>query len=226
MPGRVFLDVEPGRAVENVGEQLGLTAAVVELGTRLARHGQVDHVLDPVVARLHGHRVVARVDVREILVPVEPACHGEQVPNLQPPLPLVHVPDRGGVEELQHRRVDTGKIPPRHGGPDHDRRYGLGHRLERVQVAPAVVRVPPGIEVVVRTGEVRGVERIPGAGRVGVDSVVIMTEATVEDDPSTANQQHAIDVAVVSALDLARNAVEDLAPYPGGGRSGGGPTRW
>ena len=122
----VGVDVLTCLPLEDVGEQLGSTAAVVEYCSGFVRHRLVDRVLHPIIGRLHQTRVAARIVVRDILDPVEPGGHRQHVLQRHARLAVINVLDFGDVEIAQHRPVKPRlEVAPRDRNTD-DRR---GHRL-------------------------------------------------------------------------------------------------
>ena len=66
----VLLNVLPRLLLENVSQQFRHAAAVVENLSGLLGHRPVDHVLHPIVGRLHQARIILGIVVRNFFVPV------------------------------------------------------------------------------------------------------------------------------------------------------------
>ncbi len=77
-----------------------------------------------------------------------------------------------------------------------------------MQLAAAVVRMPPVVEVVVGTRAVVRPQRRRQACRVAVNAVVVVLVAAVPGEPAVADDEQPVDVAITAALDLGVDAVE------------------
>src|SRR5947208_3046342 len=123
-------------------------------------------------------------------------------------LASVHVGYGRRVEESEYRRVEVRKIAACDGSADYHRRDRLRHRLQRVQIAAPIEGVPPGVVVVVWTGILVGVERAAHVHRVPISAIVVPLVAAIVHQSATANDDHAIYVAVASGGDFTVDAVE------------------
>jgi len=79
---------------------------------------------------------------------------------------------------------------------------GLGHRLQGVEVTTPVEGMPPRVEIVVRPGRIVSVQSSQLDDFRGVNAIVVVWVGTVEDDLAVPDDQHAIDVPILSAFDL------------------------
>ena len=94
----------------------------------------------------------------------------------------------------------VGEFLARRRDADDHRGDRLGDRLHRVQIAAPIERVPPGIEVVVGTRRVGAGSTAPACfASSPVDAVVVMVVRAVVDHFPMADDQHAVDVAVLPA---------------------------
>ena len=130
-------------------------AVVVEDTSWLGGHRTIDGVFRPISALLESRGGVVRIRIRQVLVPVEAGGHREEMTHRYAPLARVDVGNLRRIEERQHRRIEARKVTACDRGADHHRRDRLRHRLQRVQVAASIERVPPRVVIVERT---RGIE--------------------------------------------------------------------
>jgi hypothetical protein len=136
------------------------------------------------------------------------------VAERHPPLAVVDVRDPGRVEERQDGSVERRELAASDRNADHDRRDRLRDRLHCVEIAPAIEGVPPGVEVVVGAGEVVSVEGPRCLCLRGVDLVVVVRVAPFVGDLAVADDEHAVDVAVLAARDVGVEGGEDLRVEP------------
>ena len=170
---RIFLDVLAGRGAEDMREKLGRSAVVIEDCTWLLHHWPIDGVLHPIElpsmmpaefrgfsygrSSNHSNPVVivktCRMVMRRLRSSKLAMCDSSKY-------------FRMGVSSLGNSsRLERS---------DDDGCDRLTHRLQCVQIAAAIVGMPPGVEVVVRPREIVRIERAVLASFGPVDAVVIV----------------------------------------------------